>query len=119
MTEPETRKGKKMKTLNLNFLNEQFDDDEECISEILDIFVESADETISFIKEALATKNQETLAAYAHKLKGASGTVGAEILSNKCLIVDKLCKEHKFEEAFDEATNIPDLYKNLRTAINN
>jgi HPt (histidine-containing phosphotransfer) domain-containing protein len=106
-----------MKTLNLDFLNEQFDNDEECISEILDIFVESADETVSFIKDALATKNEETLAAYAHKLKGASGTVGAEVLSNQCLIVDKLCKEHKFAEAFDEATNIPDLYKELRACI--
>jgi len=106
-----------MKTLNLDYLNEQFDNDQECISEILDIFVESADETVSLIKEALETKNEEHIAAYAHKLKGASGTVGAEVLSNQCLVVDKLCKDHKFAEALNEATNIPDLYKELRTVI--
>jgi len=106
-----------MKTLDLDYLNEQFNNDQECISEILDIFVESADETISFIKEAIETENKETLAAYSHKLKGASGTVGAEVLSNQCLVVDQLCKDHKFVEALAEATNIPDLYKELRTVI--
>jgi len=72
-----------MKTLNLDYLNEQFDNDEECISEILDIFVESADDTISLIKEAIETENDQELTAYAHKLKGAAGTIGAEVLSNQ------------------------------------
>lgn len=104
-----------MKTLNLSFLNEQFDNDEMFISEILDIFVLSADETVSFIKKALKTKNKEDLAAYVHKLKGAAGSVGAEILSNQCLIVEKLCKEQNFEDAFEAATKISNLYIELRT----
>jgi len=34
-----------------------------------------------------------------------------------CIVVDKLCKDHNLAKAFDEATKISDLYKEVRQII--
>lgn len=108
-----------MQTLNWEFLNDQFDGDSECIDEVLEIFVESADETVGILKNAMVSANENELAGSAHKLKGAAGMIGGEKLSEQCLVVDKLCKAGNFSDAFVEAEKIPALYYELKTCIEN
>lgn len=106
-----------MDVLNLDFLSEQFDGDEECIAEILTIFIKSSDETISNLNYSIENRDEDKLLAAAHKLKGSAGTVGGEILAEQCYLVNKLCKENDFDKAFETASGIPKLYDELKDVM--
>jgi HPt (histidine-containing phosphotransfer) domain-containing protein len=106
-----------MQVSNLDFLSEQFDGDEECISEILNIFIESSDETICVLNSSIENRNKDNLLSASHKLKGSTGTIGGELLSAQCFVVDKLCKDQDFDKAFEEASVISKLYDELKDAI--
>jgi HPt (histidine-containing phosphotransfer) domain-containing protein len=108
-----------MQVLNWDFLSEQFDGDEECIVEILNIFIESSDETICVLKSSIENRDKDNLLALSHKLKGSAGTIGGELLSAQCFVVDKLCKDQDFDKAFEEASVISKLYDDMKAAISN
>jgi HPt (histidine-containing phosphotransfer) domain-containing protein len=56
------------------------DGDQEFAAELIQVFVESANQTLDEIKEALAANDLATVGKAAHSLKGASASVGANIV---------------------------------------
>ena len=106
-----------MEIFNFDFLTEQFDGDMVCIRDILDIFLDSSDSTVFNLSRALRGKDEDGLASASHKLKGASGMIGGEVLASMCLDVDMLCKDKEYPEAFRKAVGIENCYYELKEAI--
>ena len=59
----------KSKSHNLDFIKESFNNDEEEILEIIDMFMEMVPSSILQMKDSLAKQKQEELRKTAHKLK--------------------------------------------------
>jgi HPt (histidine-containing phosphotransfer) domain-containing protein len=66
--------------VDLDRLRERFDDDEELLTEIFQVFVAEAPGRRQGIEAALASGDFEQLARLAHALKGVAGTMFAEPL---------------------------------------
>lgn len=60
-------------------------DDEELIGQIVTVFLEDGRDTFEKLSESIRENNITDIASYAHKLKGASGNVGARDLSGIAL----------------------------------
>lgn len=72
---------------------------ESLVSNLVDIFESTADETLGRAREGAQTGNLQNFSESVHKLKGSSGSIGALALFNCCKEVDKLVKERLVDEA--------------------
>ena len=66
---------------------------------ILGIFIETADESVARIENAIVARDGEQLAAAAHFLKSSSSNVGAKNLSESYRQLEQLGRAGRFEEA--------------------
>ena len=75
--------------LDLAFLIENFGDDREMLKEILDGFVEAAEEDMTALTEAVTGIRAEDVKLVAHRLKSASKTVGATALADSFFAMER------------------------------
>ena len=59
-------------------------DDEEFISELLDIFLDDMPRQLELLRRAVESQDAESAAKTAHRMKGSSGNLGADPLSDLC-----------------------------------
>lgn len=70
--------------VDLSYLHDYTDGDEEAIAELLEIFHETFAEELEKLKENVTDGENNAWAETAHKLKGAAGYVGAQNLQKLC-----------------------------------
>ena len=102
--------------LDLSYLHEYTDGDQEMINELIEVFYETADEALAELKDALDAGDRATWKASAHKLKGASGYVGAAALKNLCFQAEEL-SDNKNEPLDGIFTEISETYKVVCMAL--
>ncbi len=65
-------------------LREIAGDDVEFIDELVDSFLHDTDETLDSLEESIGRDDLKAVAKLAHRLKGSSGTMGAESIRYLC-----------------------------------
>lgn len=70
--------------VDLSYLQEYTDGDEEMIEELIEVFYETVVEGLATLKDTIAEDPTDQWKAAAHKLKGAAGYVGAEQMKTLC-----------------------------------
>ena len=71
--------------VDLSYLLEYTDGDEEAIDELIEIFQETVAESIEDFRKSIDPIDNDLWKAAAHKLKGTSGYVGAVKLRALCI----------------------------------
>jgi HPt (histidine-containing phosphotransfer) domain-containing protein len=64
--------------------------DEEFMQELIGIYLDDAPTQLEILREAVAAADSKRTSSVAHRLKGASGNVGAERLSELCQKLEAL-----------------------------
>jgi HPt (histidine-containing phosphotransfer) domain-containing protein len=73
--------------------------DEEFLRELVDIYVEDAEERLAEIKEALISADEEALGRTAHQLKGSSANMGVVCVADHAKKMEDLAREHAIADA--------------------
>jgi PAS domain S-box-containing protein len=87
--------------INWDRLHQVSGADAEFEIELLEAFIESADEYIEAIKQAIDAHDSPTLGRFAHQLKGASGNVGVPAMMAIANTLNDRAKTHQFEGLSD------------------
>lgn len=85
------------------------DDDPALINQFIETYFEDSPAIIQKIGQSIKDKDAKELKASAHKLKGASGNIGASYMQKLCLALENAAKENNLTEA-------ETLYKELLTS---
>lgn len=76
--------------IDLSYLQEYTDGDEEVMDELIEVFKETASEGIDDFRKGIEGDDLTPWKAAAHKLKGASGYVGASHLKALCVQAEEM-----------------------------
>lgn len=71
--------------IDLSYLHEYTDGDQDMINVLIDAFFEAAEESLTAFRRGIEEEDMATWKGAAHKLKGAAGYVGADQLRELCL----------------------------------
>jgi PAS domain S-box-containing protein len=93
--------------INWDRLHQVSGADAEFEIELLEAFIESADEYIEAIKQAIDAHDSPKLGRFAHQLKGASGNVGVPAMMAIANTLNDRAKTHQFEGLSDY---LPELF---------
>lgn len=77
------------KFINLEYINEIADGENEFIVEIITKYIETVGPTVKKMADAVNANDAENAAFYAHKLKGSFGFVGCEDLANSASHIEQ------------------------------
>jgi PAS domain S-box-containing protein len=86
--------------------------------ELLEAFVESADEYIEAIERAIDANDAQTLGRFAHQLKGASGNVGVPAMMEIATTMNDRAKTHQFEGLSDYLPELSRIQQLVKAVIN-
>jgi len=73
-----------MSSINLERIREATMGDEEFMAELIEVFLDDSPGQLDLLRRAVAERDAAAAASSAHRLKGSSGQVGAESLSELC-----------------------------------
>ncbi len=85
--------------------------DEEFMGELIDLYLEDMPRQLEALRLAVEKHDAASAAATAHRLKGASGNVGADSLSSLCREIEESSRDNKLDqlpglvEAVDEESS--------------
>ena len=104
--------------INLSSLEEYSDGDPEILAELLEAFYDTAESSIDALKQNISSGENPDWHKAAHKLKGASGYVGASRLTELCVQAEQMtdCDKSVRENAY---TEISHLYSQICTQLKN
>jgi HPt (histidine-containing phosphotransfer) domain-containing protein len=72
--------------------------DEEFMGELIDIYLEDMPRQLQALRAAVQNHDAAAAAATAHRLKGASGNMGADSLSALCNDVEVSSRDNKLDQ---------------------
>ncbi|MCB9228401.1 MAG: Hpt domain-containing protein [Deltaproteobacteria bacterium] len=102
----------------LNALRELSEDDEEdLLSELIDIFFKNSPENLNHIEEAIQDRERERLLKETHKLKGSCANLGSVELKDLCQELEEQSNVIAWSEAQTSLQKIRDSYKRLSTLL--
>ncbi len=84
-------------TFNKQELIDRYMGEIEIIKECINIFIESVEEKLTLISDAIETKDFEKIRFNAHSIKGASYNMSVKELGDIALNLEKACKEYDIE----------------------
>jgi len=84
---------KEIKGIDISYLEEIANGDEEFIQDMINLFAEQAPEDLKGIEGGIGQENWEAIYQSAHKLKYAIGSLGREDLKTMLDQIEDLCKE--------------------------
>jgi HPt (histidine-containing phosphotransfer) domain-containing protein len=73
---------------------ENGDDDEDLVTELIDLFLENAEREVKAIKTAALERNESSRKERAHALKGSSSTIGAWRVAKLCEQLEVLAEQN-------------------------
>lgn len=85
--------------LNLQDILDRVDGDMEMLQEIINVFLATAPELLSKVKEALSQENALAVQETAHRLKGAVGNFSSQGPYHTVQELENLGKEGKFKDS--------------------
>jgi signal transduction histidine kinase/DNA-binding response OmpR family regulator len=103
--------------LDWHRLNQVSGGDREFELELLDAFIESADEYIEKLKRALTDRDAATVARFAHQLKGASGNVGIPAMMEISTHINDQAKQNYLDGIVEAVEELQHLQQQVKTAI--
>ncbi len=80
---------------------------------VMDIFHEELPKLIQQFKQAWQSKSADELKTIAHQMKGASGSAGYSVLSEKLAEVENAAEEQKIDEITEQVDNLSKLCEQL------
>lgn len=93
------------------------DDDPELINEFIGTFLEDTPANLTAIRKAIEASDAPELKAAAHKLKGASGNIGASCMQSICLELEQKGRAKNFEGTRELFTKLEQVYGHTRTEL--
>ncbi len=78
---------------------EELDGDRELFDHLLEIYVADTGDQIAGMKTGLREKDHSSVRAYAHTLKGASGTIGEKVIRQLALELERAAKVPDLSDA--------------------
>jgi HPt (histidine-containing phosphotransfer) domain-containing protein len=87
-----------MEPINLHRFREASMGDEEFMGELIDIYLEDMPRQLQALRAAVQNHDAAAAAATAHRLKGASGNMGADSLSALCNDVEVSSRDNKLDQ---------------------
>ncbi len=91
--------------------------DREFELELLEAFIESANEYIEELARALASKDATAVARFAHQLKGASGNVGIPAMMEFSTRINDRAKQNNLDGITEELEELQRLQQEVKAAI--
>ena len=98
--------------MDIQKLAKELEFDEEDVAVLVEVFFESAKESLSLLNSAIATKNYQDIASYAHTIKGSSANLmledvveiarQIELDARYCKDVDYVKRFSKLEQLIEE-----------------
>jgi HPt (histidine-containing phosphotransfer) domain-containing protein len=95
-------------TVDLTFLNEISDGDQEFITDVLQTFLEEMPKDMRQLREAIAAKNVQDIGKVAHKTKSTLQTLGLHDLREMAFTIEQNAKDRipiTVEELSERATS--------------
>ena len=93
------------------------EDDPGLLLELIDLFLEDAEERVNTIQEAIAKDDIETVGKMAHALKSASANLGALGFSESCRTLELTAREGS-QPVGDLTKNTCEMYGEVRDVLN-
>jgi HPt (histidine-containing phosphotransfer) domain-containing protein len=87
-----------MEPINLHRFREASMGDEEFMDELIDIYLEDMPRQLEALRGAVQNHDGPAAAATAHRLRGASGNMGADSLSGLCHDVEISSRDNKLDQ---------------------
>lgn len=97
------------------FALEQAGEDEELLTELLELLCESSAADLAKIKEALAAGNPEAMGDAAHSIKGAAASLGVVALRDAAYALEKAGRDGQLSMAQDCVPAVEALVVKLAT----
>lgn len=91
--------------------------DEEFLRELVDIYVEDAEERLAEIKEALISADEDALGRTAHQLKGSSANMGVVSVADHAKKLEDLAREHAISDAAEVLPSLEHEFARARAAL--
>ncbi|MCD6384669.1 PAS domain S-box protein [Candidatus Sumerlaeota bacterium] len=108
------------KVFDREALLQRVDGDEELLKEILEVFLKDTPARIKSLKDAVSTKDAESIQRDAHSLKGSAGSVGAVALQELAAELERLGKAKELDSAraSELIQKIENAFKELEIVLN-
>lgn len=87
-----------MEPINLHRFREASMGDEEFMDELIDIYLEDMPRQLEALRAAVQNHDGPAAAATAHRLRGASGNMGADSLSGLCHDIEISSRDNKLDQ---------------------
>lgn len=84
-----------------NSVLERLDYDTQLLKTLIDAYIKDLPGSIEEIKDAIDHKDFKKVQIVAHKIKGASATVGVMPLMYIAMSIESICRENRFEQIND------------------
>jgi two-component system, sensor histidine kinase len=102
---------------NCDELLENFSNDTYIIEVIIEKFLENAPLQISNLKTAIQEFKGENIESIAHSLKGTYKSLFSKELTKKCILIEKMGKENKLEDALQAWEELRELNNKLSVEL--
>ena len=87
-----------MEPINLHRFREASMEDEKFMDELIDIYLEDMPRQLEALRAAVQNHDGPAAAATAHRLRGASGNMGADSLSGLCHDIEISSRDNKLDQ---------------------
>ncbi len=91
--------------------------DEEFLRELVDIYVEDAEERLAELKEALIAADEDALGRTAHQLKGSSANMGVVCVADEAKRIEDLARRHAVADCADVLPALEQEFGRARAAL--
>ena len=100
--------------VNLTELRDYYGED---LNDVLKTFIESTSNYIVSIKQSISEHDHESLARYAHELKGSSASVGAKQMAKLALYLERAAGLRDWKEAKDTTEALVNSFDSVRAFL--
>ena len=92
-------------------------DDVELARQIVEVFLDDIPKQLENLKDSLIEKDAKTAERVSHSIKGASATVGGEVLREIALLCEQCGRENRLAELQDKVPAMEQAFAELRLAL--
>lgn len=100
---------------NRSFALEQTAGDEELLTELVELFVDSSMDNLKSLKQAVSEENAEGVVAAAHSLKGASASLGIESVRQLVLAMETDARKGSITCAVDTLHDLENQLEEIKS----
>ena len=105
-------------TLDFEELLLAFDNDADFVKELLTLYLtQSSPKLLSTISQAIQSQNPQLLEKAAHRLKGASGIIGAKQISMIASILEQMGSQQTFTGAYEALQSLEQRLETLKKYV--